>query len=64
MDIEYLIIGLVFLITGVSIFVYKFNYHTIKDDEITGFKYNWIGAAILLIILAFYLILEEIKNLF
>jgi hypothetical protein len=58
-DFEYLIIGIILLLAGgaiiyVSMKTYKVN------EEITGFKYNSIGGAIILFMLAIYLIYNEI----
>jgi uncharacterized membrane protein HdeD (DUF308 family) len=36
MDIEYLIIGVIFLLAGITYIVYKFRYHTVKEDEDGG----------------------------
>ena len=49
MDIEYLIIGTIFLVTGLTILIYKIKGYGIEDDETGGFKYNSIGGAIILI---------------
>ena len=65
MDIEYLIIGIVFLITAIVIIIYKFRYHTIKENEYVGFgKYIEFKIAVGLIVLSIYLISKEIKHLF
>ena len=40
MDIEYLIIGIIFFITGLVILIYKFKSYGIDDDDTGGFKYN------------------------
>ena len=64
MDVENLIIGFIFLLTGIAIFVYKFRYHTIKSDEIHG-RINdrlFIGG-IALILLAIHLIWKEIGRI-
>ena len=60
MDIEYLIIGIIFFITGLVILIYKFKSYGIDDDDTGGFKYNSIGGAIILILLAIYILIDEI----
>lgn len=62
MGIEYLIIRVIFLVTGIAILLYRFNSATIKDDN-GGFKYNSIGGALLLILVAISLILNEIEKI-
>jgi hypothetical protein len=62
MDIEYLIIGAIFLLTGIAIIIYEFKYHTIKEDEATSFQYYSVKGSIILILLALYLLWEEIKK--
>jgi len=62
MDIGNLIIGIIFFITGVFILIYKFVIVGDKDNEV-GFKYNSIGGAIILILLAIHLLSEEIEKI-
>ena len=62
MDVENLIIGIIFFIIGVSILVYKFVIIGDKDDEI-GFKHNSIGGAIILILLAIHLLSQEVEKI-
>lgn len=64
MDIEYLIIGIIFLITGIAIIVYKFRYHTIKENEYADFEtFTELEISLILIIAGVYLIYKEIKFL-
>ena len=63
MDIEYLIIGVIFLLAGITYIVYKFRYHTIKEDEDGGFKYAGLGSAFIFIMLAVHLIWKEVKKI-
>ena len=62
MDFEYLIIGIIFLLTGFSYIVYRFRYHTIKDDQYTGFQHG-LEAAAIIIVLAIFIIWEEIEKI-
>jgi predicted tellurium resistance membrane protein TerC len=62
MGIEYLIIRVIFLVTGIAILLYRFNSATIKDDN-GRFKYNSTGGAVLLILVAITLILNEIEKI-
>jgi hypothetical protein len=63
MGIEYLIIRVIFLVTGIAILLYRFKSATIKDDNIGKYKYNSIGGAVLLILVAISLILNEIEKI-
>jgi hypothetical protein len=63
MGIEYLIIRVIFLVTGIAILLYRFNNATIKDDNIRGLKYNSTGGAVLLILIAISLVLNEIEKI-
>jgi|TARA_B110000902_G_C14143160_1_gene526555 hypothetical protein len=63
MDIEYLIIGTIFLVSGLAILIYKFKSYGIDDDDTGGFKYNSIGGAIMLILLAIYILMDEIMKI-
>jgi hypothetical protein len=36
MNIEYLIIGVIYFITSIAIIIYKFKDHTIKEEKYTG----------------------------
>ena len=63
MNFEYIIIGIVFLLVGITYIIYKFRYHTIKEDEETGFKHQGLGGAIIIIMLAIYLIWNEVEKI-
>ena len=66
MDIDYIIIGLVFLITGITILIYKFRYHTIKEDEDhveTDFNGTLLIFTLGFIVLGGYLIWNEIEKI-
>jgi hypothetical protein len=64
MDLEYIIIGIIFLITGISIVVYKFRYHTVKDNEEYS-KFNGKLASIILVLILFatHLIWSELEKI-
>ena len=59
MDIEYLTIGILFLLIGIAIIIYKFRSPSIKKN--IGYRYDLLGAAIVCIVLGLYLTLQEIK---
>ena len=64
MDFEYLIIGLIFLITGVTIIIYNFRYHTIKDDrEYIRLKYLALGVSITLLLMSINILWNELKKI-
>ena len=64
MDFEYLIIAFIFLLAGITYVVYKFRYHTIKEDEEAGFsKYAGLSGAIIFIMLAVHLIWKEVEKI-
>jgi len=61
-DLEYLIIGIIFLLASGAIIYVKMKTYKVNEER-TGFKYNSIGGAIILIILALYLIFEEVVKI-
>jgi hypothetical protein len=58
-DIEFVIIGIIFLLAGGAIIYVGMKTYKVNEER-TGFKYNSIGGAILLFILAIYLLYNEI----
>ena len=63
MDVYNLLKGGLFIIIAIFIFDYEFKDRGIKQDDDNGFKYNAIGGAIILIILALYYITEEFQKI-
>jgi hypothetical protein len=69
MDLEYLVIGLIFLLYGVAVFVYKFRYHIIdKDLNYSTYSNKRVNSKLLvgdfaLILFAIHLIWKEIEIL-
>ena len=61
-DLEYLIIGIIFLLASGAIIYVKMKTYKVNEER-AGFKYNSIGGAIILIILALYLIFEEVLKI-
>jgi NADH:ubiquinone oxidoreductase subunit 3 (subunit A) len=61
-DFEYVIIGIIFLLTGISILYIRVKTYKVNEN-IGGFKYNSIGGTIILFMLAIYLIYNEIVKI-
>jgi|TARA_B110000211_G_C13629074_1_gene356603 hypothetical protein len=61
MDIKNLIFGLISLLVSIIIFIYELNEDTgIKQDDDSSFKYYSIKSAIIFLLLAIYLLWDEI----
>ena len=59
-DFEYVIIGIVFLLVGISIIYLEKKAYKVNEENTSSFKYYSIKGAILLFILAIYLIFKEV----
>ena len=58
MDLEKLIKGILFLLIAIFILIYEFKDRGIKQDEDFGYKYDAVGGAIILFVLAVNYLLE------
>lgn len=61
-DFEYVIIGIVFLLAGISLIYFRVKTYKVNENQ-GGFKYNSIGGAIILFMLAIYIIYTEIEKI-
>ena len=59
-DFEYVIIGVIFLLAAASIIYLEKKAYKVNDENASSFKYYSIKGAILLFILAIYLISKEV----
>jgi NADH:ubiquinone oxidoreductase subunit 3 (subunit A) len=59
-DFEYVIIGIIFLLAGISIIYLEKKAYKVNDENTSSFKYYSIRGAIILFMLAVYLIYNEV----
>ena len=59
-DFEYVIIGIVFLLVGISIIYLEKKAYQVNDENSSSFKYYSIKGAILIFILGIYLMFREV----
>ena len=59
-DFGYVIIGIIFLLAGISIIYFEKKAYKVNEENTSSFKYYSIKGAIILFILAIYLISKEV----
>jgi hypothetical protein len=62
-DFEYVIIGIIFLLAGIAIIYLEKKAYKVNDENTSSFKYYSIKGAIILFILAVYLISKEVVKI-